>query len=169
MITDEVRALLQATGFPGMKVLQFAFGGDPDDIYLPHNYQPHCVVYTGTHDNDTTLGWWRALQPHERRNVQIYLGRDGSDISWDLIRLALASVAELAIVPIQDALGLGSEARMNTPGQAGGNWGWRYTPDMLTIELVERLRGLTAVYGRERKVAHDAAAVEIDDEAPNVV
>ena len=111
----------------------------------------------------------KPLQPHERRNVQIYLGRDGSDISWDLIRLALASVADLAVVPMQDVLGLGSAARMNTPGQAGGNWGWRYTPDMLTIELVERLRGLTAVYGRERKVARDAAAVEIDDEAPNVV
>jgi 4-alpha-glucanotransferase len=169
VITPDVEQLRDELGFPGMKLLQFAFNGDPDDLYLPHNYQPRSVVYTGTHDNDTTLGWWRALQPHERRNVQIYLGRDGSDISWDLIRLALASVAELAVVPMQDVLGLGSAARMNTPGQAGGNWGWRYTPDMLTIELVERLRGLTAVYGRERKVAHDAAAVEIDDEAPNVV
>jgi 4-alpha-glucanotransferase len=152
MITPDVEQLRDELGFPGMKVLQFAFGGDPDDIYLPHNYQPHCVVYTGTHDNDTTLGWWRALQPHERHNVQRYLGRDGADISWDFIRLALASVAELAIVPMQDALGLGSVARMNMPGQAGGNWGWRYTPDMLTNELVERLRDLTAVYGRVRKV-----------------
>jgi 4-alpha-glucanotransferase len=135
-----------------MKVLQFAFGDDPDGIYLPHNYQPHCVVYTGTHDNDTTLGWWHTLQPHERRNVQLYLGRDGSDISWDLIRLAQASVAEQVIVPMQDVLALGSEARMNTPGQAGGNWGWRYTPEMLTTELVGRLRELTAIYGRVRKV-----------------
>jgi 4-alpha-glucanotransferase len=152
VITPDVEQLRDQLGFPGMKVLQFAFGGDPDDMYLPHNYQTHCVVYTGTHDNDTTLGWWNTLQPHERRNVQIYLGRDGSDISWDLIRLALASVADLVVVPMQDALGLGSEARMNTPGQAGGNWGWRYTPDMLTTHLVERLRGLTAAYGRVHEV-----------------
>jgi 4-alpha-glucanotransferase len=169
VITPDVEQLRDELGFPGMKVLQFAFGGDPDDIYLPHNYQPHCVVYTGTHDNDTTLGWWHAFQPHERRNVQIYLGRDGADISWDFIRLALASVAELAIVPMQDALSLGSAARMNMPGQAGGNWGWRYTPDMLTSELVERLRELTAVYGRVRKVAPDASGVENIDEEPNVV
>jgi 4-alpha-glucanotransferase len=173
-----VEELRDELGFPGMKVLQFAFSGDPDDIYLPHNYLPHCVVYTGTHDNDTTLGWWRALQPQDRRKIQLYLGRDGGDISWDFIRLALASVAELAIVPMQDALGLGSEARMNTPGQAGGNWGWRYTPDMLTIELVERLRGLTALYGRARKVEPpdegtvenaDEVAVENVDEAPSAV
>ena len=163
VITPDVEQLRDGLGFPGMKVLQFAFGGDPDDIYLPHNYQPHCVVYTGTHDNDTTLGWWRALQPHERQNVQIYLGRDGADISWDFMRLALASVADLVIVPIQDALDLGSEARMNTPGQAGGNWGWRYTPDMLTSELVERLRGLTAAYGRVRKVEQiEAPGTEIE-------
>jgi len=153
VITPDVEQLRDDLGFPGMKVLQFAFGGDPDAMYLPHNYQPRCVVYTGTHDNDTTLGWWHALQPHERQNVQRYLGRDGADISWDFIRLALASVGELVIVPMQDALALGSDARMNTPGQAGGNWGWRYTPEMLTLELVERLRELTAIYGRGRKAA----------------
>ena len=97
------------------------------------------------------------------------MGRNGADISWDFIRLALASVAELAIVPMQDVLGFGSEARMNTPGQAGDNWGWRYTPDMLTVELVERLRGLTAVYGRVREAPPDAEAVEDADETPNVV
>jgi len=169
LITPDVEQLRDDLGFPGMKVLQFAFSGDPDDLYLPHNYQQRCVVYTGTHDNDTTLGWWRALQPHERQRVQIYLGRDGSDISWDFIRLALASVADLVIVPIQDALNLGSEARMNTPGLPGGNWGWRYTSDMLTIELVERLSGLTATYGRIRQVAQieDAATDQVmaDDQA----
>jgi 4-alpha-glucanotransferase len=152
LITPDVEQLRDELDFPGMKVLQFAFSGDPDEVYLPHNYLPHCIVYTGTHDNDTTLGWWNGLQPHERHNVRLYLGRDGSDISWDLIRLALASVAELAVVPMQDVLSLGSAARMNTPGQAGGNWGWRYTPDMLTTELVERLGELTTVYGRAPKV-----------------
>ncbi|HEU5103094.1 MAG TPA: 4-alpha-glucanotransferase [Roseiflexaceae bacterium] len=170
VITPDVEALRDELGFPGMKVLQFAFNGNPDDVYLPHNYLPHCIVYSGTHDNDTTLGWWRALPPHDQRNVQLYLGRDGSDISWDFIRLAWASVADLAIVPIQDALNLGSEARMNTPGQAGGNWGWRYTADMLTTELVGRLRQLTELYGRVRKVepAEEPAAeilTSADDQA----
>jgi len=167
IITPDVEQLRDELGFPGMKVLQFAFSGDPDHSYLPHNYQPPCVVYTGTHDNDTTLGWWNALQPHERQNIQIYLGRDGADISWDFIRLALASVADLAIMPMQDALGLGSEGRMNMPGHAGGNWGWRYTPDMLTPQLVGRLRGLTAAYGRVRKVTLDASASENVTAAPN--
>jgi 4-alpha-glucanotransferase len=161
LITPDVEQLRDLLGFPGMKVLQFAFEGDPDAVYLPHNYLPHCIVYTGTHDNDTTLGWWRTLPLPERRFVQVYLGRDGSDISWDFIRLALASVAELAIVPMQDVLGLGSQARMNTPGQAGGNWGWRYTPDMLTVALAERLRGLTAVYGRLPKIEEES-----EDEEP---
>jgi 4-alpha-glucanotransferase len=164
VITPDVEELRDQLGFPGMKVLQFAFGGDPDDVYLPHNYQPRCVVYTGTHDNDTTRGWWRALPPHEQRNAQIYMGRDGSDISWDFIRLALASVAELAIVPMQDVLGLGSEGRMNTPGQAGGNWGWRYSPEMLTVELVDQLRGLTAAYGRARKLEKVEPAAEVGNQ-----
>jgi 4-alpha-glucanotransferase len=148
VITPDVEALRDGLGFPGMKVLQFAFGGDPDDQYLPHNYPPRCVVYTGTHDNDTTLGWWRTTSDGDRHNVQLYLGRDGSDISWDFIRLALASVGEVAIFPMQDVLSLGSEGRMNTPGRAGGNWGWRYTPGMLTAEVAERLRTLTTIYGR---------------------
>jgi 4-alpha-glucanotransferase len=163
LITPDVEQLRDDLGFPGMKVLQFAFSGDPDEVYLPHNYLPRCVVYTGTHDNDTTLGWWRALQPQDRHNIRLYLGRDGSDISWDLMRLALASVAELAVVPMQDVLSLGSEARMNTPGLPGGNWSWRYTPNMLTIELVERLGELTAVYGRAPKV--ETAAIEEPEES----
>jgi 4-alpha-glucanotransferase len=148
LITPDVEELRDQLGFPGMKVLQFAFGGGADDLYLPHNYRRRCVVYTGTHDNDTTAGWWNNATPHERYHVQTYLGRDGSDISWDFIRLALASVAEMAIVPMQDVLGLGNEARMNTPGQPGGNWSWRYAPEMLTAELAERLRTLTVLYGR---------------------
>jgi 4-alpha-glucanotransferase len=148
LITPDVEELRDQLGFPGMKVLQFAFGGEADDPYLPHNYRRHCVVYTGTHDNDTTTGWWITAAPHERTNVQLYLGRDGSDISWDFIRLALASVAEMAIIPLQDVLALGSEGRMNTPGRAAGNWSWRYTPDMLSPPMIERLRLLTGLYGR---------------------
>src|SRR5215216_7681940 len=148
IITPDVEQLRDDLGFPGMKVLQFAFGGDPTGPYLPHNYLPHCIVYTGTHDNDTTLGWWNTAMPGDRHYVQLYLGRDGSDISWDFIRLALASVAEMAVIPMQDVLNLGSEGRMNTPGRPGGNWGWRYTEDMLTAELALRLRSLTEIYGR---------------------
>jgi 4-alpha-glucanotransferase len=151
LITPDVEELRDRFGFPGMKVLQFAFGDDADNAYLPHNYGRRCVVYTGTHDNDTTAGWWTTATPRERYQVQTYLGRDGSDISWDFIRLALASVAEMAIVPMQDVLGLGGEARMNTPGRAGGNWTWRYKPNALTQELVERLRALAALYGRVRQ------------------
>lgn len=151
VITPDVEALRDDLGFPGMKVLQFAFGsGDPQDLYLPHNYAQRCVVYSGTHDNDTTLGWWRTLPDHERRAVQLYLGRDGSDVGWDFIRLALASVAETAIVPMQDVLSLGSEGRMNTPGRAGGNWGWRYHAGALTLELADRLATLTRIYGRAK-------------------
>jgi 4-alpha-glucanotransferase len=149
LITPDVEALRDRFNFPGMKVLQFAFGAGADQPYLPHNYTPHCVVYTGTHDNDTTAGWWHnSATPKERTHVQLYLGRDGSDISWDFIRLALASVAETAIIPLQDVLGLGSEARMNTPGRAGGNWSWRYTPELLSPQVAERLATLTQLYGR---------------------
>jgi 4-alpha-glucanotransferase len=163
VITPDVEALRDNLGFPGMKVLQFAFGGDADSPYLPHNYTPRCVVYTGTHDNDTTLGWWNAAAPGDRHHVQLYLGRDGSDISWDFIRLALASVAEMAIVPMQDILNLGSEGRMNTPGRPGGNWGWRYTNDMLTAPLAERLRSLAELYRRVQQ----AEPNDTSDEALN--
>jgi 4-alpha-glucanotransferase len=148
LITGRVKALRDELGFPGMKVLQFAFSGDPDDAYLPHNYEHNCVVYTGTHDNDTTLGWWNSLDQRERARVQVYLGRHGDDISWDLIRLALMSVADRAIFPLQDVLGIGSEGRMNTPGRTRGNWGWRISDDMLNDRVRERLRGLTEIYGR---------------------
>jgi len=159
VITPDVEALRGNLGFPGMKVLQFAFGGDADSPYLPHNYTPHCIVYTGTHDNDTTLGWWNTVTPSDRHHVQLYLGRDGSDIGWDFIRLALASVAEMAVVPMQDVLNLGSEGRMNTPGSAGGNWGWRYSEAMLTVDLAERLRSLTEIYGRLKQVKPSETSV----------
>ena len=148
LITPEVEALLEALAFPGMKVLQFAFSGDPDHVYLPHNYERNCVVYTGTHDNDTTAGWFRAAGPEERTAVQRYLNSPCDEIHWELIRLALMSVAHTAIFPLQDVLGIGGEGRMNTPGRASGNWGWRYTEGMLTDGVRERLKLLTEVYGR---------------------
>ena len=154
VITPDVEELRDRLGLPGMKVLHFAFGSsDPDDPYLPHNYVPRCVVYTGTHDNDTTLGWWRSLADWERTRIQTYIARDGHDICWDMIRIAFASVAETAIVPLQDILCLGSEARMNTPGMAGGNWSWRYTPEQIDNQARTRLRTITAIYGRAPRPA----------------
>ena len=130
MITPEVHAFRERLGVPGMKVLQFAFSGDPDNLYLPHNYHDNCVVYTGTHDNDTTLGWFNAASDNERSAVRRYLAGSCEELNWGLIRLALMSVARIAIIPLQDLLSVGSEGRMNTPGRARGNWGWRYTaPD----------------------------------------
>jgi 4-alpha-glucanotransferase len=148
LITPDVVKLRDELGYPGMKVLQFAFDSGPDNPYLPHNYHHHCVVYTGTHDNDTTSGWF-AGQPAERRqSVLDYLGMPGDQIAWDLIRLALMSVADLAIVPFQDVLGLGSEARFNRPGQAEGNWEWRFRWDQVHPKHLEQLGHLTQIYGR---------------------
>jgi 4-alpha-glucanotransferase len=149
LITDEVRSLLLETGFPGMKVLQFAFGGGSDNPYLPHNYEDaNCLVYTGTHDNDTTRGWFSSLPDAEHTRVCRYLGTDGSQIALDLMRLALESIARTAIVPLQDVLDLGSEARVNTPGAPEGNWAWRVRADQLDAAHAERLAELTLLYGR---------------------
>jgi 4-alpha-glucanotransferase len=147
-ITPEVEALRDTFGFPGMRVLQFAFDSDASNPHLPHNYPRNCVVYTGTHDNDTTIGWFRSAPERVRAAVLKYTGTDGSEINWDLIRLAFSSVADLAIVPLQDVLGLGSEGRMNTPGKAGGNWEWRYAPGALTDEIGAKLAEMTRIYGR---------------------
>lgn len=148
LITPEVEALRKAVGAPGMRVLQFAFGGDARNPYLPHNYAADTVVYTGTHDNDTTAGWWAAAGEAERDHARRYLARDGSDIAHDLIRLAYGSVAELAIVPVQDVLGLGSEARINLPGRPEANWAWRLRPDALRDDHADWLAGLAELYGR---------------------
>jgi 4-alpha-glucanotransferase len=148
-ITAEVHALRDRLGIPGMKVLQFAFGNPGAHIYLPHNFIPNCVVYTGTHDNDTTLGWWRSgASKEERAHVQAYLGPVDETIAWEFIRAAFASVARMAVVPLQDVLGLASEARMNTPSRIEGNWGWRVGPGVLTDELSDRLAALTAMCDR---------------------
>ncbi len=158
-ISTEVLALRDQFELPGMRVLQFAFGNDSRNPHLPHNYPRRCVAYPGTHDNDTTLGWFRTRGPElsgddangpcERRFVRSYVGTDGAEIHWDLIRLALASVADLAVIPLQDVLGLGSEARMNIPGKPQGNWSWRWRPKPRQDRAAaERLRTLVETYGR---------------------
>lgn len=147
VITPEVEALRDQFEFPGMKVLQFAFGGDPDDEYLPHNHIPRAVVYSGTHDNDTTQGWWDSLDEATRARVKAYTG-GGADPCGDLIRLAFASVGALALVPMQDHLRLGAAARMNVPGAGEGNWSWRFRWEDVPGELAEQLAQLTRTFGR---------------------
>jgi 4-alpha-glucanotransferase len=131
-----------------MKILQFAFGGERNSNFLPHSYGRNSVVYTGTHDNETTVGWYRNAEPFEQDHIRRYVARDGSDIAWDMIRLAYASVADTAVIPLQDHMGLGNEARMNFPGKVGGYWRWRYLPFQLTDIISQRLRELTELYGR---------------------
>ncbi len=148
VITPEVEALRERFALPGMKILHFAFDSGPDNPYLPHNLPRRCVVYTGTHDNDTTLGWWEGLDRPARDSIRAYLGTPGGDIPWELNRAALSTVADLCILPLQDVLGLGGGARMNLPGRPGGNWGWRFLPGALTGELAAKLSAMVHRYGR---------------------
>lgn len=148
IITPEVDALRRSYGLPGMKILQFAFSGSADNPYLPFHHTKDSVVYTGTHDNDTTLGWYNTLDDRTRKHVDNYLGLSKEIMPWPLIRSALASRANLAIIPMQDVLGLGSEHRMNTPGTSGGNWNWRLSWDYLEPDLTERLKQRVELYGR---------------------
>ncbi|MGL5832094.1 MAG: 4-alpha-glucanotransferase [Waterburya sp.] len=150
VITPEVEALRDKYSFPGMKILQFAFDSDRGNGFLPYNYTDrNCIVYTGTHDNDTTVGWFNERSPEAQTNVVEYLGCVGNDgIHWAMIRLALSSVGNTAILPFQDILGLGTDAKMNTPAQATGNWGWRCRGEAFNDELSGRLKHLTHLYGR---------------------
>ncbi|SDC34055.1 MULTISPECIES: 4-alpha-glucanotransferase [unclassified Candidatus Frackibacter] len=148
VITDKVEDLRDHFGLPGMQVLQFGFNSKEDSEHLPHNYSKNSVVYTGTHDNDTTLGWYQKKEAKIKDYIREYLNGNDENICWDLIRLAWSSVAVFAIAPLQDILGLGSEARMNTPGEAAGNWQWRYTKEMLNKDKVDRLKRLTKIYYR---------------------
>lgn len=151
VITPEVEALRQQTGLPGMAVLQFAFGGDDDNAYLPHNVTSNTVIYSGTHDNDTTIGWYESSEENIRDHARRYLGVSGEDIAFDLIQGAIKSSAHLAIVPLQDLMRLDASARLNTPGAASDNWQWRYTPDQLDsleAEQTESVRELLSHYGR---------------------
>jgi len=155
VITPEVDELRQHFGMPGMKIMQFGFSDRGGHMYLPHSFVPNSVVYTGTHDNDTTLGWWRSLEHHEKVNLQTYLQKikhDG-DAVWAMIRAAERSVADTCILPMQDVLFLGSEARMNTPGVSKGNWGWRYAPGALHRDLAAQLAALMEMTDRDGYVA----------------
>ena len=160
IITPPVRALRAAVGLPGMRVLQFAFDGHADNPYLPHNYEADTVVYTGTHDNDTSWGWWCALTVDEQEQVRRYLAIGGDFSEWDLIRAAWSSVAALAVVPLQDVLGLDSRSRMNQPGLGQGSWEWRFSWHQVAPWHADRLAQLTRLYGRlprrqtDRPAAH---------------
>ena len=150
-LTPSVLQMVKDTGFPGMKVLEFAFDGSGTNPYLPHNYPENCVVYTGTHDNMTLQGWYAAMNEHERQFTAEYAGNERTpqgEIHWDFIRMALASVARLAVIPVQDYLGLGDWARINEPSTLGKNWRWRLAKGDLTPELLERCRKMAAWYGR---------------------
>ena len=148
-LTKSVLKLVEKTGYPGMKVLQFAFDSREDSDYLPHNYNQNCVVYTGTHDNDTTAGWYDSITEHDREHADEYLNLHEKDtVQWEFIRAALSSVADTAVIPLQDYLGLKSEARINTPSTLGGNWEWRLEPDVLTRKLADQIRDITRLYGR---------------------
>ena len=158
-ITPDVIELRNHFDLPGMKILQFAFSSDASDKFLPHNYTPNFVVYTGTHDNDTTVGWYhQSATEIERDYFRRYLRTDGSDPAWSLIDIAFSSVATLAVVPLQDLLNLGTEARMNLPGRADGNWGWRFQPQDIDAGLISRLRETTLIYGRDPQTYAGKAA-----------
>ena len=166
MITPEVEAIRERFGFPGMAILQFAFGNDPQGpSFRPHNYPRNIVAYTGTHDNDTVIGWWTSKPGEgsirteadirkEREFTRVYLGLDDAahpeseSMNWVFIRTLMASVADSVVFPLQDVLGEGGEARMNTPGTATGNWRWRFRGERLTEEISRRLAGMTAIYDR---------------------
>lgn len=148
-LTKSVIRLVKKTGYPGMKILQFAFDSREESDYLPHNYTQNCVVYTGTHDNDTTVSWYKELNRNDKRLAKQYLDiHSGKDIHWIFIRSALSSVADTAIIPMQDYLGLGGEARMNMPSTLGTNWKWRMQAGACTDELAERIRDMVRLYGR---------------------
>lgn len=149
MITHEVEELRDRFNFPGIKVLQFGFD-DPrsDNLMLPHHYIKNSVCYTGTHDNDTTLGWFITSSPDSKYKLQTYLNTDAANVCWDFIRAALGSVSSFCIMPLQDVLGLGNDARMNYPGHAEGNWKWRFTKEQLNDSIISRLKFHTSLYGR---------------------
>ena len=148
-LTPSVLKLVKKTGYPGMKILQFAFDSREESDYLPHNYTKNSIVYTGTHDNDTTLGWLSEMRRKDRSFAKRYLHiRSNKDIEWEFIRAALASVSDTAIIPMQDYLGLGKEARINTPSTLGDNWKWRMVQGQLQEELAEKIRRMCRLYGR---------------------
>jgi 4-alpha-glucanotransferase len=161
VITQGVIQMRETFNLPGMKILQFAFASDPDDDFLPHNYPEKCVAYTGTHDNDTTLGWYQNAPEREKDLCRRYLARSGNDIAWSMIRVLWRSVADWVVAPMQDFLSLSSWARMNFPGTASGNWDWRMHPDAINEGLVYRLHETNYLYGRLPQEEKDAIRKEI--------
>ncbi len=151
VITPDVIALREEFHFPGMKVFQFAFLTDPDDTFMPHNYVVNCVAYSGTHDNDTTKGWYAVIPEAERDFFRRYMARSGEDVAWDAIRCVWSSVAIFALAPMQDFLSLGSEARMNFPSRASGNWSWRLQPGALSPDLLEKIKDYNYLYSRRKQ------------------
>ncbi len=150
-LNDSVKQMLKDSGYPGMKVLEFAFDSREDSDYLPHNYGQNCVVYTGTHDNNTLVGWYREIPDGDKRIANQYLSNWGDPwetLHWELISMALSSVADTCIIPVQDYLGLGGEARINTPSTLGDNWTWRMKRDAFSPELIQRIREMTRLYAR---------------------
>ena len=173
VITEGVTALMDQFEFPGMAILQFAFDSDPTNDFLPHNFQSNLVAYTGTHDNDTIVGWWEntastqdaAAIERAKQFCRTYLNLDQQrDVHWAFCRALLGSVADMAIIPLQDILGLGGSARMNIPGEGSGNWEWRYVTGQLSHNDVEKLHHLTWAYGRqpETQEATSAEASTLD-------
>lgn len=151
-LTKSVINLVKKTGYPGMKILQFAFDSREESDYLPHNYAANSIVYTGTHDNDTTIGWYSGLSRKDKKFAKEYLNiRSNKDIQWQFIRAAMASVSETCIIPMQDYLGLGAEARINIPSTLGTNWKWRMLEGAFTDELAQRIYDMSKLYGRVRK------------------
>jgi len=148
IITPDVEKLRDDFDLPGMNILQFAFDSGPGNPYLPENHISNSVVYTGTHDNDTTMGWWQSLSKGQKDTIRDYLGKRHPEMPWDLIELAMASKARLCVIPCQDILGLGKSARFNTPGRATGNWQWQLSGDMLTDDLARRMRNLAESHHR---------------------
>jgi 4-alpha-glucanotransferase len=173
LITPDVEELRREFGFPGMSILQFGFSSGADNKFLPHNYEQEDVAYTGTHDNDTTIGWFNTEEgvgstrtaaqiTKEREYCLKYLDTDGHEINWDFIRALFASVADIALIPLQDVLGLGTEARMNLPASTNGNWDWRFRADDLKSEMLRRLAELSEIYGRNLPAKDEEASGSMD-------
>ena len=163
VITPDVTQLRENFDLPGMKILQFAFASDAEDPFLPHNYENNCVVYTGTHDNDTARGWYERVLEDEKHAYRRYFDRDGSNVAWDLIRGVWSSVAMFGLAPMQDFLDLNNVARMNYPGNPSGNWSWRMPAEATTDELTQRIYELNQIYSR-MKPKTKAESVEEDSD-----
>ncbi|MCH8033419.1 MAG: 4-alpha-glucanotransferase [Bacteroidetes bacterium] len=167
VITPAVEALRDKFNFPGMKILQFAFGTDMETKFLPHNYIPNCVVLTGSHDNDTTRSYFEKVKKEEYhiyKHAQVYLNHFGDDLVNELIRMAYASVANIVIIPMQDILNLGGEARMNFPSRLGGNWTWRFTWEQMNENIAPHYKGLTVLYERPPKKKKKAGKIKVEEE-----